>query len=716
MSKLPSFPIARLWLVVALLLAVNPLNTLAQTAVKLTDVRTNPAPGTKFVDEKTLTLLNDKLYFRAITSAGDPTYHPPWQPFVSDGTPEGTKSLTRAFINADVNFTEYNGKVYFIVPYVDVAPRQALYVSDGTEAGTTLVKTFLGIFTTGYQGLLVANGKLYFVIENSDGSRHDLYVSDGTRAGTVLLKSLTGSDPTGFTASNGKLYFVAEGSPGSRVLWVTDGTEAGTKPLSEALGVSTGSTDPRELTNVGNKLFYVSGGAGGGYASLWVTDDTAPGTHLVVGGSYSPGPGTTLPFFIIAPSQLTAGPNNKLVFRASSARTEDEPWISDGTPEGTFSLDINPDVASFPTVSRGIVYNGRYYFTATLYRPDVNARGVFSTDGTEGSARFVVSTSGQTATNFTLFGGKLCFIAGSELWITDGTEATRLAGPFISSTIGGGTVALNQLVRADGKLYFLTVESTDGPSGTLTNKIGVLWESDGTVAGTRSLYPVDEVFRRVLPNSLRPLDNKLYFVAPKVLTSLTEEEGKDLFRLESGTTGKVLSLLPPTYDCESGKIVFNIRGGDGSTIKYDAPGVVRKSATDNFGIVDEKLRKDPKPILIQAYQNKETSKFLFDLPNACNEKKGGRLGAATELGSGLSVKILGNPVPGESVEVEIRGAEGQPLSVLVSDMQGHPTYQRRIGRAAEIETQIVRLGSNAGTYLLRVSSPQQKQTVKLLRQ
>ena len=723
MFKLPQHSIARLLLSIVLLLAGCHFSVLAQRPVQLTNVADNPAPGVKYVDELTMRALNGNLYFRAInrsegpTRPGDPRYVYPYKPYASNGTPAGSRQLSTAFTNADVDFTEYNGKIYFVIPYLDIVPSRALYVTDGTEAGTTLVKSFLGSFSSLSEGLFVVNGRLYFAVLNEMTGRHDLWVSDGTGAGTVLLKSLTGRDYFQFTPANNTLYFVAEDTTGSPVLWVTDGTADGTQPLADGLGVSTGGKYPRELTNVGNKLFYAFSGSGGGYGGLWITDNTAGGTRMVAGGSYSPRPGVTLPFFIVSPQQLAAGPDNKLIFRASGQGAEDEPWISDGTPEGTFPLDVSPgDVASFPVIRPGMNYNGRYYFNATRYLSGESVTGVFSTDGTRDGTRLVAATPRSTG-NFTLFDGKLAFTAGSQLWITDGTEGgTTLLAAFGGTF--GSTVIPTDLIRADGKLYFLTLTiSPDTPHlPSMVSTIGTLWESNGTPAGTRSFYDADETFRRVLPRSLRTLDDKLHFVASKKLTSLTDEEGKDLFRLESGTTGKALTLLPPTYDCESGKIVFNVSGGDGSVIKYEAPGVIRKNVTDNYGVVDEKLRKNPEKILIQAYQNQETSKFLFDLPNACKGNKGGRLGATTEPGSGLSIKTLGNPVLGERVNVEIRGAAGQPLTLTVMDMQGRAVHTQQVKQAAATETRTIQLGRTSGTYLLRVSSPTQKQTMRLLRE
>ena len=105
--------------------------------------------------------------------------------------------------------------------------------------------------------------------------------------------------------------------------------------------------------------------------------------------------------------------------------------------------------------------------------------------------------------------------------------------------------------------------------------------------------------------------------------------------------------------------------------------------------------------------------FVYNWLAACGA--GSRLEAA-EPGDELSVRVLGNPVPGERVDVEIRGAQHQLLTLTVVDMQGHFIEYRHIQQATPAQKQTVRLGLPSGTYLLRVSSPTQRQTVRLVRE
>jgi hypothetical protein len=82
-------------------------------------------------------------------------------------------------------------------------------------------------------------------------------------------------------------------------------------------------------------------------------------------------------------------------------------------------------------------------------------------------------------------------------------------------------------------------------------------------------------------------------------------------------TATPLIMSQPTYNCLTGAITFHVTGGDGSPIVYTAPGVTRSSLTDNFGVVEQGLRNDPKPITIQATQSGTTVSYTFDFRSVC---------------------------------------------------------------------------------------------------
>ncbi|RYD91908.1 MAG: T9SS type A sorting domain-containing protein [Sphingobacteriales bacterium] len=92
---------------------------------------------------------------------------------------------------------------------------------------------------------------------------------------------------------------------------------------------------------------------------------------------------------------------------------------------------------------------------------------------------------------------------------------------------------------------------------------------------------------------------------------------------------------------------------------------------------------------------------------------GSRLSA--ESTTSLEVTVLGNPVSSQ-VEVEIRGAEGQPLHVQLTDVSGHLVSEQQVPQAAVVERHRLPVFQQApGVLVLRVSTPTQQKTVKILK-
>jgi hypothetical protein len=79
-------------------------------------------------------------------------------------------------------------------------------------------------------------------------------------------------------------------------------------------------------------------------------------------------------------------------------------------------------------------------------------------------------------------------------------------------------------------------------------------------------------------------------------------------------------------------------------------------------------------------------------------------------------KVLGNPTTEEEVAIEIRGAEGQPLRLGVSNIQGQVIDQHNVGSAGVVERKTLRLGRQSGVYILQVSAGTQRQYAKIIKQ
>jgi hypothetical protein len=90
--------------------------------------------------------------------------------------------------------------------------------------------------------------------------------------------------------------------------------------------------------------------------------------------------------------------------------------------------------------------------------------------------------------------------------------------------------------------------------------------------------------------------------------------------------------------------------------------------------------------------------------------------AFAEVGSELSVKVLGNPVREEQVSFEVTGAAGQPLLLRLVNAQGRVIAEQQLLSAeASQRHQLPMSGQGGSLFLLQVSTPIQSQTVKVIK-
>lgn len=213
----------------------------------------------------------------------------------SNGTDLGTELVKE--IPQGMSFdslANVNGTLYF--SGFDPSTGPQLWKSDGTTSGTVVLKSFpdstaawgpsLSWPWGGSSPTAGTNGVLYFVMDDAaHGS--ELWSSDGTPAGTKLVKDMNpgpdGSWPYGLTDVNGIVYFGAGDGTSSSDLWQSDGTEAGTHsvPWAELLG-------PGWLTYVDGTLYFTGGNDTNGGRELWaitLSNVEAQGDDLLVYGS-----------------------------------------------------------------------------------------------------------------------------------------------------------------------------------------------------------------------------------------------------------------------------------------------------------------------------------------------------------------------------------------------------------------------------------------------
>ena len=180
----------------------------------------------------------------------------------SDSNPYGTSYPSElTAVGNTLYFRAYGGK-----------NGTELWKSDGTKDGTVMVKDINQASSgdpSSYPWELTAvNNTLYFRANDGTNGR-ELWKSDGTEAGTVMVKDINPSDsgyPWELTAVNNTLYFTVYYGDDKEELWKSDGTKDGTVMVKDINPDYSG--DPRELTAVGVTLYFSDNDGDDGF-ELW---------------------------------------------------------------------------------------------------------------------------------------------------------------------------------------------------------------------------------------------------------------------------------------------------------------------------------------------------------------------------------------------------------------------------------------------------------------
>ncbi len=501
-----------------------------------------------------------KLFF----SAWDPTHG--GELWASDGSLAGT-GLVRDIAPGSIygnpsgsgpsGLTALGSRVLFAA--TDGGSGRELWASDGSEAGTVIVRDI----RVGYEGsqpsFLVRNGDRIFFAADDGAAGSELWVSDGTANGTTLAVNLAPdveSSPTGESVGIGsRLFFTGPG------LWTTDGTEAGTVHVSDV--------QAEHLTRAGGRIYFQGYDPVYSY-ELWRSDGTRAGTHMV--RDIAPGAGQANPDRF-TPVGL------RLYFRASDASGLGL-WYCDSSSDATSRVALPNDI--YMVLDLGAV-------AGTLFLTDYYSGAVWRTDGTrKGTVRMTASqlAAGEKTGNLYALGNRLLFTAndgpdGYELWRSDGTPAgtgmvtdicpgecssvmqtgygDSAAGSFMTTTMALFFIANDgthgrELFRSDGTAAgtSLVADLAPGASdsdvvllGSLGNTVifshddgehGVEpWVSDGTAAGTRMLADINPGSRGSNPGPPVTAGGHIYFAASDDL------HGRELWRSDGTTAGTELA-------------------------------------------------------------------------------------------------------------------------------------------------------------------------------
>jgi ELWxxDGT repeat protein len=328
----------------------------------------------------------------------------------TDGTPEGTRGIHDfGFSSLVLHPFAFGGRLLFL--RCDTAGNSNftscdLWASDGTAEGTA---RFAALPSSAFIWPPVAIGAhFYFFVDT--GSTSVLYRSDGTTAGTRPLASV---DPRAYypleiAEAGGEVYVAVNGALGRLTAAAPDG-------VSFFFGRDV--TGIRELD--GRLLFFGASTEDPPRMGLWSTDGTPAGTEFL-----APVLEQTLQLNlgIFGPPQWTRF-GARLLFRGWDPEHGFELWATDGTPGGTFLVkDILPGKgSSFPDSLT--LAGGEVWFSAS---DGVHGNELWVSDGTPGGTRLALDLApgprSSSPQQFTLVGANLFFSAdlaakGREPWV-----------------------------------------------------------------------------------------------------------------------------------------------------------------------------------------------------------------------------------------------------------------------------------------------------------
>jgi ELWxxDGT repeat protein len=339
-----------------------------------------------------------------------------------------------------------------------------------------------------------AGNYAYFSAQTANHAT-ELWKTDGTNAGTSVLirtgrvsNTTWGIDPSSFAAVGSELYFLVSNGHTSQ-LWKTNGTKSGTVFVHAVLigpGPDYHFNTPW-LFGVGNLLYFEAYSAGRG-KELWESNGSFKGTFMVK--DINPGPADST-------VQPLASMGSTLFLSANDGSHGTELWKTNGTAAGTVMVDNiasdSPGHIRSSDPSDMTVAGNEAFFMACdrVANPNCGSGGgspnqLWKTDGTaEGTVKIahIDAVEGPRYIGTDSAGKPIVLIVGyGKIWKSDGTPVgTRV---FDAGTVTGDYIT--PVVEGPHPLAFFV-----GLTGPRQSQ---LWETDGTVAGTKSLGAISPSF------------------------------------------------------------------------------------------------------------------------------------------------------------------------------------------------------------------------------
>ena len=371
-----------------------------------------------------------------------------------------------------------------------------LWASDGTSAGTTLLRHFQDNDDPLVEDCIVADrgGRAWFVAaENATGEQ--LWSTDGTAAGTRRATHFGRRHPFGYDPLEGRptidggqlarlgprlLLFPALDEGAHRRLWITNGNWWSVRPITGCHGGCPDVVEMQPFAPLGERVAFI-GRRGGEPEAMWVTDGTGRGTvklHDAPASEDGELPWVTTRegrWYLSAPadSDGTSWPPKSTL------------WASNGSRAGTVALATTEGVGEASKLeSMLLAFGGRVYFPGCAG----DDCGLLATDGhAAGAVRTVTLETGSVLSDWhpliARAGSHVLLLgehSGGSFWLADATAA----GPLPESVTGPLDTDNNWSVEATADRDRTFVLSRFFRTVWWGNSF---WSTDGTAAGTTGL-------------------------------------------------------------------------------------------------------------------------------------------------------------------------------------------------------------------------------------
>ncbi|TNF32162.1 MAG: hypothetical protein EP329_11080 [Deltaproteobacteria bacterium] len=431
-----------------------------------------------------------------------------------------------------------------------------LWVTDGTTAGTRLVKDINAADSSNPANFVAYNGVAYFQADDGENGA-ELWRSDGTDAGTWMVADINpgafGSAPAYLTLFNGLIYFTADDGDTGVELWRSDGTAAGTVQVAD-IDAGEDSSTPQQLTVLGTKLVFRATTVASGL-ELYASNGSVGNATLID----------------VRAGALGSSPNYLVVmggyvyFSANDGVNGVELFRSQGTAATTalvaniYSGSTSSSPAYFAVAGSTLFFRARSNASGSnsgyqLYKYTTTGGVVLVKNGFGGTN--LANTTNAPVNIRTLDAARVVFRASTssnlsedlEMWVSDGTSA----GTFRLVDANPGLLAANPsaAVASNGKAYFTAITSGDQE----------LWETDGTVAGTVR-YDLNPGSQGSAPGTLTAFGTGI------IVAITTQNDGREPWLVDTSGARLLadLSAQPsssPAYFAElNGKLLFSADDG-----------------------------------------------------------------------------------------------------------------------------------------------------------